>query len=296
MLELTSDTMRSTDIVYKYPEEVSDLKKYEDYSVYKTGNKKEASMPAETFINPANGSDAIVSNPQNPLEVIIIQKPDDKLGIPGGYNSYAEDPLDGVVKKFKKKVHFNVNGEEFIAEPIAGYIGRPNLLKMKKVTRPAGPFMGLFGLPLRDPRRQAIANLYHLIISEQYVNPIPTGGNLSKDAFYCNVLELLARNMDKLTDDLNSHPLKDKVEEVLKNDKDKLSESGSEDSNIASLDKCAQEFGNDYIFMIYRYYLFLVEKKIVNADGSNGKNYEKYNWMYNKSELLRRVKNKNLVL
>lgn len=293
-VELTSDQIRPTDIVYKMTTEDTEVDEYRDYSNYKTKTKKIATIPDEVFLNPANGSDAVVSNPKNPLEIIIIKRPDNKLGLPGGYNRIGEDPLEGLIRKFKSKVNFKVGQDQIIAEPLPGYIGNPEILKLKKVNRFAGPFMGVFGLPARDKKRNVIASLYHLIVNEKYTNPVPTGEPFSKDAFYCDVLKLLARNIDKITDDLNSHPLKAKVTEILENDKKEMANKNN--MEMGDIDKCAQKFGIDYLNMINIYYLFLIDKKIINADGSKGRNYERYEWMYNKTTLLDKVKNNRLVL
>jgi len=288
MVNLTSSDTRQTDIVYSKKleeDEVEEPISYKDFSVYKTEAFRNASMPDETFLHPLPGSDAIVSNPKNPLEIIIIERPSGNLGIPGGWNMYGENSFDGAVFKFKSKVNFQIEDKVFEAEPLPGFIGRPTLMDLKKKVPFAGPFLGLYGISDRDPNRQGVCSLFHLIIKEEYTNPIPVEGK-SQDAFFCDIIAILARNADAITDDIGSHPLKEAFEKVSQQDI-ALMDQQNDDVKISDLDKCAKEFDLDYVLLIYRYYQALVSRKILNEDGSVGPNMKKYEWMYNKTALLK---------
>jgi hypothetical protein len=294
MLELNSASMRPTDIVYKKvldEDETEELVKYQDYSVLKTDQMKQASLPEENYLHIFPGSDAVVSKATNPLEIVIIKRPDGGLALPGGYNNLGENALDGAMRKFKEKVNFDVDGEIYEAEPLPGYLGNPEMMTLNKKSLPVGPFMGIYGLPDRDPKRQCVASLYHLMIDEKYTNPVPVEGK-SEDAFFCNIFEVMARNVDQITDDVESLALKAKFDEVLASDAEVMKQEENKEKEIGEVIKCAQEWDNDYINQVYRYYQFLVTRKVLNADGSNGANLESYSWMYNKTVLMTKFKNK----
>lgn len=295
MVELNSEMIRPTDIIYKKVEEDDQSEEtftYKDFSLLETDNVKKASVPDETFLQIFPGSDAVVSKALNPLEVIVIKRPDAGLGLPGGFNNYGETGLDGAIRKFKERVHFDVEGQTFSAEPVAGLLGMPDLMSLGKHSQPIGPYMGTYAMPERDPSRHVLASLYHLMIDEKYVNPKPVEEK-SEEVHFCNILELLARNMSQITDNVEEHPLAGKTAEVLDNDKKVMAEEENKEKEIGEVIPCAQKFDNDYLVMIYRYYQRLVTFKIINADGSNGSNFDKHPFLYNKTILMKKIKEKN---
>jgi hypothetical protein len=289
----TSSSMRPTDIVYKKVEsDAEPVIEYQDYQIKNTEMKKQATLPNEIYLNMPVMSSCMVPNPQNPKQIILVKHLNKKLGLPGGYLDYGEDPSVGAARKFSEKVNFKMENESIKkAGLIAGFFGRPTLEVMRMKSTPYGPFMGVFGIGNRATKRPNISFVYNFIIGNDYVTPV-LGNKAALDVMYCDVVEMLARNLDQITDEVENHPLNDLREKVLEKDAQMLQEANqdeAEEKTLAQLDKCQQELQDDTLQVLNLYYLNLIKFWIIEDKGDLKEDAKSYLW--NKSELAK-YKNK----
>ena len=300
MDEFTSSDLRPTDFVFKMNED-SDGKQEVKYADFQS-KQNVADIPEKIFLQPNMGSDAAVSHPEDPRKIIMVQRPDEKLGFPGGFNGYGEDNYKAAARKFMEEVLFkvpvpsDVEGEtkihELAAAPSPGFFGR-NILQFmnQKNFNNRGPMLGVFGVSDRDPRKQAITVLYHFSLRSKYTEPFTKNKDLL-GAFFCDVTELLARNLDQITDSPSEHPLHPLFEKLSLEDQTLV--SAHEDASLGSLIPCANEVAFDYIKMIHTYYKAMVKSNIINADGSPHEDMSKFKILYNKDAFEEHQKKKLL--
>ena len=292
--EYKSSDLRATDFVFDVTED-SDTSQEIKFSDYQSDGIN-ASIPKKIYLQPNMGSDAIASHPEDPRQIIMIIRKSGKLGLPGGFNNYGEDTYKAAARKFMEEVFFKVPVEsnedgqtkihKMSAAPAPGYFGR-NILKFMnaKNMNNKGPMLGLFGVADRDPRKQAIAVLYHFSLKSKYTEPFSDNKDIL-DVLYCDVTEILARNLDQITDTPSEHPLHPLFEKLSLEDQTKISNSSKNDDeeeiSLASLVPCANEVAFDYIKMIYTYYKAMINNNIINADGSKHEQMENLKILYNK--------------
>lgn len=322
----TSGSMRPTDFVFQITDEnkSSEAKlkatvEYQDFSLKGTDQRHKASIPDHIFLHPNSGADAIVSHPQDPRMVIMIQREHGHLGLPGGFVGYGEDPYFAAVRKFMEEVNFEITEtvqvkkqnedeldqkEEFeevekkklvAAGPYPGFFGRVMMMTVSSKTKSTrGPLLGVYGVSDRDPRKQAVSFGFHMSIGDRFVNPVPGGD--SQRALFCNVPELLARNLEEFTDEPGSHPLFELGEQMDEIDAQKVDkmESLKSGSTIDEVDPCAIEVDFDYLKMLNKYYLSMVSLGIITESGQLTEKAKTLRVYYSK-DALKTAKSNNLL-
>ena len=291
-IDFDSKDKRVTDITYTLIDDESNSEFDTNYVDF-TGKKINGSIPSKIYPYANTGSDVLVSNPKNPLEVIIILRENDKISLPGGWNSYGETPYQGAISKFRSKVHFKKDGEDAIIQVgmYPGLFGRSVMEGFGVNILPNGPFLGMSGVSDRDPQRPSVVSLFHFSISEKYTTPV--AGEKVKDAMFCNVITMLARNLNLVTDDMENHPLKTQFDKITLDDTQLLDNALQNNSEITlgELDKCAKEVHIDHILMIYKYYLAMIKNEIINEFGELNEDIESKKYMFNKDALEAKLKN-----
>ena len=293
-----SSNLRATDFVFEMNKDSDSTQKitYSDFQ----NNENQASIPNKIFLHPNFGSDALVSHPKDPRSIIMIQRKSGLLGLPGGFNAYGEDTYKAAARKFMEEVLFKVSapknpdekdGEmiihEIAASPSPGFFGR-NILKFMNVSNfnMRGPMLGVFGISDRDPRKQAITTAYHFTLRNKYTEPFTKNKDLL-DAMFCDVTELLARNLDQITNKPSEHPLNALFEKLSLEDQSFLSAESdkNDETKLTDLNPCTNEIAFDYIKIIYTYYKLMVKSGVINPDGSTTENMESLKILYNKDTL-----------
>lgn len=301
MITETSETMRPTDIIYKKTEaDNSKAFKYQDFTIKGTQSVIQASVPEETFLSMPIMASALVTHPKDPKSVVLVKQLNKKLALPGGYINYAEDPLIGAARKFSEKVHFHV-GEDTEEESTkqagltSGLMGMVTMNTLKKGTSPFGPFFGVFGVGDRNTKRPNMLFVYNFIIGDDFVKPV-LGNEASLDVMYCDIVKILARNLDAVTDKPEEHPLKPLAEQLKQEDAEMLenaNQDGSQDLTLGELEECQQEFCSDFLLVINRYYLRLVSFHILNENGELLDIEGKKAYFYNKTKLIEKSKKRS---
>lgn len=314
--EYSSSTSRPTDFVFQINEEARTVEakqkeavEFQDFSNRGTDSKHRASIPDRIFLHPNSGADAIVSNPADPREVLMIQRKHGRLGLPGGFVGYGEDPYFAAVRKFMEEINFKItevkqvkkeqkeeqDEDEFeevevtklvAAGPYPGFFGRTMMSSMTPKSKSIrGPLLGIFGVANRDPRKQAISFVYHMSIGDRFTAPVPGGD--SKDALFCSVPELLARNLEEVTDEAEMHPLHELSEKLEQKDALMVEELQNQKpgSTLKNSLRCAIEVDFDYLKMLNKYYLSMVALGIVTEAGELTDKAEHLKVYYNKDAL-----------
>lgn len=287
----TSETMRPTDIIFEKTNADDNPEiKYQDYQM-KEKDVRIASIPDKLYLNMPVMASCMVPNPTDPKQLVFVKNLNQKLDLPGGYLNYAEDPSVGAARKFSEKVIFEMdNGSKKHPGLIGGFFGRPSLEVMQKKSTPYGPFMGVFGVGNRATKRPNIKFVYNFIMGQEYVKPV-LGNEASLDAMFCDVINILARNLETITDDVEHHPLKPLADKLEEEDVQTLYEAnqGSEtEKTLEELNKCQQNFQDDTFNILNLYYLNLIKFKIIEANGDMKPNAQSILW--NKTDILNRKK------
>ena len=232
---------------------------------------------------------ALVANPRNPKSVVLVKQLNKKLALPGGYINYTEEPLVGAARKFSEKVHFHVEKDKGMQAGLAsGFMGTANMNSLKKGSSPLGSFFGVYGVADRNKKRPSILFVYNFLIGKDFVKPI-LGNDASLDVMYCDIVKILARNLDAITDKKDEHPLKPLAQQLSQENAEMLANAnkdGVQKFTLGDLDKCQQEFCSDFLLIINKYYLRLVNFKIIAENGELIDSEGEKAYLYNKTALL----------
>ena len=261
--------------------------KWQDFKQKGTQKFHVSALPKNLYLRPSLQSRAVVSHAEDPKNIILVIKGDKKLSLPGGYAEFGESPLNAAIRNFMEDVSFKVNenrrkksqamsekyGKEiFITEgvesvrkvqPVPGMYGRVDMSSLNvKWTRPGGPFLGIFGIPEPEMGEHSVSFGYHLTVGH-WLNQLIPGPGVFK-VIFCDVVELIARNLAKLTSNPQTHPLFPRLKILIEEQKKRMSMQ----KNVANENQlCNVGLVPGHLRMINKYYLGLVQHGIISRDG-----------------------------